>query len=343
MSVTRRDFLKASSAIAAALGFGVFRSRNAHGIPGGQSVIWLQAQACTGCSVSLLNSVSLMTVDDLLLRTIDVKYHPNLMAAAGDRAIGAANDARRAGGYVLVVEGAIPVAAGGMCCTLWPGMTALEGVRTFAASAALVVAVGTCASFGGVSAGKPNPTKAVPVARVLKKMPIVNIPGCPAHPDWVVGTIAYVLRHRKAPPLDGLNRPTEFYGPMMHDLCPYLGDFNKYFRRRLGHAKGRSCFACHSGRDDDVKGPDHLSDGGCLYAFGCKGLVTHCDCPNRRWNAGAGGVAGVNWCVGAHAPCIGCTEPGFPDAMSPFYAASGKGAGGRGDDDGHDDDRDDDD
>jgi len=301
--------------------------------------VWLQAQACTGCSVSLLNSVSLMTVDDLLLRTLDVKYHPNLMAAAGAKAITAANDARSKGGYVLVVEGAIPTTAGGICCTLWPGMTAVKGVQQFAANAALVIAVGTCASFGGVSAGKPNPTKAVSVARVLKKMPVINIPGCPAHPDWVVGTIAHVLKYRAVPPLDALNRPTEFYGRRMHDLCPHLAAFNRDFQRRLGHAGSKSCFSCHSVRDGEVKGPDRLSDGGCLYAFGCKGLTTSCDCPNRQWNAGAAGSTGVNWCVGAHAPCIGCTEPGFPDRMSPFYTPSGPGVDDD-DDDGHD--RDDD-
>ena len=336
MSLTRRDFLKASSAVAAAIGTGALRAPEAHAVVGGTPVVWLQAQACTGCSVSLLNSISIMGADQLLTATLDVKYHPNLMAAAGDAASGAANAARSKGGYVLVVEGAIPTAAKGLCCTVWAGTTAQKAVQDFAQNALLCVAVGTCSSFGGMSAGKPNPTKAVPLGRILRGRPVVNLPGCPAHPDWVVGTIAYVLKYGKAPALDTFGRPTMFYGTRMHDLCPHLASFNSLFTKRLGHAKGKGCFSCHSANDDDVKGPDVLTDGGCLYAFGCKGLVTKCDCPTRKWNASAQGGVGVNWCVGAKSPCIGCTEPGFPDVMSPFNTLSGP----RGDDDGSEHDGD---
>ncbi len=340
MGLTRRDFIKASSAVAAAIGTGALRSPDAQAVVGGTPVVWLQAQACTGCSVSLLNSISIMPVDQLLTATLDVKYHPNVMAAAGDPASGAAKAARSKGGYVLVVEGAIPTAANGLCCTVWTSTTALKAVQDFAANALVCVAVGTCSSFGGMSAGKPNPTKAMSLSRVLGGRPVINLPGCPAHPDWVVGSIAYILKYGKAPALDTFGRPTLFYGARMHDQCPHLASFNSLFARRLSHTGGRSCFTCHSANDHEIPGPHALSDGGCLYAFGCKGLVTKCDCPTRKWNASAQGGVGVNWCVGAKSPCIGCTEPGFPDVMSPFNTLSGPGVD---DDEGEEGDEGDDD
>src|SRR5512133_2694014 len=128
MQITRRDMLKASAAIVTARGL------LAHGAQGLQQaaaatakppVIWLQGQGCNGDSVSLLNSIYYMTVDELLLNTIDLKFHPTVMAAAGDLAVSAATAAQGAGGYVLVVEGAIPTASSGKFCTIWPGMTML--------------------------------------------------------------------------------------------------------------------------------------------------------------------------------------------------------------------------
>jgi hydrogenase small subunit len=192
-----------------------------------------------------------------------------------------------------------------------------------------------------VAAGKPNPTKARSLQTILGGRPVINVPGCPVHPDWLVGTIAYILKNLKAPPLDRFSRPTQYFGATVHDLCPYLSEFNSRFGRRLGHADGKTCFTCHSANDREVGGAHALTDGGCLYSLGCKGRVTSCDCSVRRWNAGAKNGVGINWCVEANSPCIGCTEPGFPDVMSPFYTLSGPGVDddeGEGDDDEHDDD-----
>ena len=160
MSASRREFLKASTALAAAFGLrAVGEAAAAEETP---SVIWLQAQGCTGCSISLLNSLTCGTAEDLLRETMHLQFHPTLMAAAGPNAVAAALAARRTGGYVLVVEGAIPTAAGGDYCYLWPGTTAWDGVRDFAARAKHVVAVGTCAAYGGIAASEPphgiNPT-----------------------------------------------------------------------------------------------------------------------------------------------------------------------------------------
>ncbi|UCH36451.1 MAG: hydrogenase small subunit [Armatimonadota bacterium] len=298
MNISRRDFLKGSAAAAAALGIGplLFNGKQALAAEDGARVVWLQAQGCTGCSVSLLNSIYYTTIDDLLLNTLDLEYHPTVMAAAGEAAVSAAEAAYAQGGYVLVVEGAIPTAVGGEYCYLWPGMTALKGVRRFSENALVTIAVGTCASYGGMAGGSPNPTRAQGVADVVGHRPVINIPGCPAHPDWVVGTIAYILTHGAIPRLDNLRRPTDYFQHTVHSQCP---NRQKFFDRNL--------FA------------STLSEEGCLSRLGCKGRWAVSDCPFRRWNSGGAGETGVNWCVGARSPCQGCTEPEFPDGMSPFF------------------------
>lgn len=296
-NLTRRQFLKASSAVAAALGLkvsGVLDAEDAQALEssaGGVPVVWLQAQACTGCSVSLLNSIRLMTIDSLLVNTLDVDFHSNLMAASGHLAVAAAEQAYRKGGYVLVVEGAIPAADNGAYCHLWNGLSALEGVQRYASRAAFILGVGTCACYGGLAAGAPNPTGARGLDASYNGKQVIKIPGCPIHPDWVVGTIAYLLTYGTAPSLDSYGRPMEYFSRNLHDRCPL---------KDTGEAKS-------------------LSQQGCLKELGCKGPRTKCDCHGRKWNGAALNADGVNWCCAAGAPCFGCTEPTFPDGMSPFY------------------------
>jgi len=298
MNVTRRDFLKASAAIAGALAIkssGLMQLQKTMAAGGGKPpVIWLQGQGCTGCSVSLLNSTYYMTIDELLIDTLDLKFHPTVMAAAGELAVGAAEAARNAGGYVLVIEGAIPSGEEGDYCHIWPGMTMLDALGSFAPGAIAILAVGTCACYGGMSAGSPNPTGAMGVDAALGRSgtSVINIPGCPAHPDWIVGTVAALLAE-ETPELDSEGRPKEFFGNYVHKMCPNRG---------LGGGQAKV-----------------LSDAGCLSGLGCRGQQTHADCPLRKWNAAGPGEQGVNWCVGARNPCQGCTEPDFPDGMSPFY------------------------
>ncbi len=309
MNITRRDFLKASAAITGALALkssGLLELQKAMAdeanVP---PVIWLQGQGCTGCSVSLLNSIEYMTVDDLLLYTLDLKFHPTVMAAAGDMASEEAELARDAGGYVLVIEGAIPAGEQGEYCELWPGMTMLNALESFAPGAIAVLAVGTCASYGGMSAGGPNPTDAMGVNDALdylgKEATVINIPGCPSHPDWIIGTVAKLLAVLAGtgdmPELDGYGRPIEFFGEYIHENCPNKG---------IGY-KAKV-----------------LSEEGCLAGLGCKGQQTHGDCPIRKWNSGGQGEEGVNWCIGARNPCQGCTDPDFPDKMGAFYNLRGE-------------------
>ena len=287
---TRRDFLTASSAIAAALGLRAVGADPISTDDGGPAVIWLQAQGCTGCSISLLNSLTCGTAEDLLRETMHLEFHPTLMAAAGPNAVAAAMARRGTGGYVLVVEGAIPTGAGGDYCYLWPGTTAWAAVRDFAARAKCVVAVGTCAAYGGIAASVPphgvNPTGAKSVSAVVHETLIVNIPGCPPHPDWIVGTIASLLSGSVLA-RDARGRPRKYFSTTICERCP-----------------------CDDGH----------AEHGCLEDRGCKGAVTHGNCPIKKWNNAQPDRPGANWCVGARSPCHGCTQPNFPDGMLPFHA-----------------------
>ena len=303
MRISRREFLKAAAAMAAtgrmtpAALAGLGDILRGEGAP---PVIWLQGSGCDGCAVSFLNSVHYMTVDDLLVNTIDLEFQNNLMAAAGDLAVSAAQAAGAEPGYVLVVEGAIPTGAEGRYCRLWPGMTMYDGLISFSANASYIVALGSCACYGGVTAGTPNPTEAKGVGEILgTDSRLVNVPGCPAHPDWFVGTIAYLLTNGHTPPLDEHRRPLQFFGKRIHDNC---------FKRR--EYCGEGVFAAQ------------LGDIGCMEFLGCKGKKTYSDCYIRKWNSSGPGQYGVNWCIGARSPCLGCVNPTYPDEMSPFYVYS---------------------
>lgn len=300
MNLTRRDFLRATAAIAAAPGLKATSAATLPKVLAGEAnvpVVWLQGLGCNGDSVSLLNTVYYMTADELLLNTIDLEYHPTVMAAAGDLAVSAAEDALPTSGYVLVVEGAIPTGAAREYCMIWEGMCMEDAVVAFAAGAGYILAVGTCAAYGGVSAGAPNPAICKGVAGVLGPLgKIVNIPGCPAHPDWIVGTIAYILANNAVPPLDADRRPTQYFGKRIHDWC---------------HERRKYCNTNYKATQ--------LSQAGCLVNLGCRGESTYADCYMRKFNSDQPGRFGGNWCIGARSPCQGCVQPNYPDGMSPFF------------------------
>jgi len=333
--MSRREFLELAVGLSAASFVDLSLVKKVIAGHGDPSAIWLQGQSCSGCSVSLLNSVNLITVDDLLLNTISLEYHSTLIAAAGDLALpdvisssassgefsaldsqGLQTDDRSESdpdasdnvssvgfaelaeqGYVLIVEGAIPLGADGRFCEVGAENTMIQAFDKLSDKATNIIAIGTCAAYGGIPGAMPNPTNALGVrdalAHVGRTRPLVNIPGCPAHPDWFVGTLSYILANGATPELDADLRPIAYFGTSIHDACPFRG-------RKAPVA-------------------ENLGQEGCTERLGCNGKQTFADCPNRMWNSGGAGQSGVNWCIGARNPCQGCTESGFPDAMTPFY------------------------
>lgn len=298
--LSRRDFLKLCAGSAAAVSLSqALLPELARAVPaaGNPPVLWIQGASCTGCSISLLNSVH-PGILEILTEVISLKFHPNISAAAGDLAMKVIEETEAAGNYYLVVEGAVPTKDGGFYCTSGEKngkpVTFLEKVTELGKNAAAVLAVGTCAAFGGIPAADPNPTGCRGVREVLNEAgigtPVINISGCPPHPDWIVGSLAHVLLFKEIPELDQFGRPKVFYGKLVHDNCPR----RQYF--------------------DNSRFAKNFSEPGCLLEIGCKGPQAHCDSFDRLWNGG------VNWCIKAGAPCIACTEKGFPDDATPFYA-----------------------
>jgi hydrogenase small subunit len=283
MEITRRDFLKYSAGAAVMLGLTSLQLSQVEKVFAGSSnapVIWLSGSACTGCSVSLMNAVN-PTIDSVLINTINLKYHPNIMAAAGDMAVAEARSTAQAGGFVLIVEGAIPTGSAGKYCYVWEEngkpVTMAEAVTSLAAKAKYLVAVGTCASFGGIPA--VNATTGSKGLGAFLGRSVINLPGCPAHPDWIIGSLVKVLSGAM-PALDLNNRPLDFYTKQsMHDRCP----------RREGEEANR-----------------FGQDGRCLQELGCQGKKAHADCDRRLWNNKQ------NYCIGVNGLCTACTEPSFP-------------------------------
>jgi len=264
-------------------------------------LVWLQAGGCSGCTVSLANSAfpSLRNVllDHLVPGThISLLYHATLMAGQGSGALEVL-EKTPAGGFVLALEGAIP--QNERFCTVGEGeageVTALSKYIELAARASAVLAVGTCSSFGGIPAGAPNPGRFLPASEVNERhgieTPLINIPGCPPHPDWVITTIGELLLAGDpcGVPVDELRRPLSIYRQLVHENCPRRAYF------------------------DENKFAEKPGDPECLHELGCKGPITHADCPLRLWNNGR------NWCVGAGAPCSGCTQPEYIDQVTPLY------------------------
>jgi hydrogenase small subunit len=314
MELSRRDFLKLAGAIGAGAVIGAYKLEIAEAleraISGDVKLVWLQGQGCTADSISLLQGVHPDLVDAVTKLRVSVAFHPNLMAAAGDEATAALETAPD----VLVVEGAIPE-------DLHSGFAEVGGIpfRTLVERLAketkiAVVAAGNCASFGGFPASRnikklygltPSPTNASGLQFKYKEkggilganfkskagLPVINIPGCPTHPDWLLLTLASAI-HGVIPELDQWQRPLPFFQPLVHDQCALRGFFDK------------GIFS------------DYLSDKpeeGCLYKLGCRGPYTYCDDSIRKWNNK------TNVCRNAGAPCIGCMEPDFWDEFSPFY------------------------
>lgn len=193
-----------------------------------------------------------------------------------------------------MVEGAIPTAENGIYGTI-AGRTMLDICTEVLPKAKAVVAYGTCACFGGIPAAAPNPTgaKGVNACFADKGIKAINIAGCPPNPLNIVGHAC-----------SGSHRPehrTRSERTAEHVL------------RHVGSRSVRTSPHFEAGEFAPSFDSEEARNGWCLYELGCKGPLTFNNCPKARFNNGA------NWPVGAGHPCIGCSEDGFWDTMTPFY------------------------
>jgi hydrogenase small subunit len=288
--VSRRGFLKFCSATASLMALppsAVSQVAEALATARRPSVIWMSFQECTGCTESLTRSHA-PTVESLIFDAISLDYHHTLQAAAGHAAEAAREAAmeENKGEYILVVDGSIPNGNNGYSTIA--GISNHDMLIEAAENCFAIVAVGTCAAFGGLPNANPNPTGAVSVSEIIKDKPIINVSGCPPIPVVITGVLAHFLTFGTIPELDALGRPLAFFGQNIHDRC----------YRRPFYERGQ--FA-------ETFDDEGARKGWCLYKLGCKGPTTYNACATLKWNQG------TSFPIQSGHGCIGCSEPRFWD------------------------------
>ncbi len=294
--IPRRDFLKFCALTAIAMGLG----------PGGDEavakaletkprlpVLWLHGLECTCCSESFIRAAHPLA-KDIVLSMISLDYDDTLMAAAGHQAEAILDEivTNYKGNYILAVEGNAPLADDGMACIVG-GRPFADQMIEVARHAKAVIGWGTCAAFGCVQAAKPNPTKATPISKLIRDVPVVNVPGCPPIADVMAGVLTYIITFDRLPDLDRQLRPKMFYGQRVHDKCYRRAHFD-------------------AGQFVESWDDDGARLGWCLYKLGCRGPTTYNACTTIGWNDG------VSSPIRSGHGCIGCSEDGFWD-RGPFY------------------------
>lgn len=286
--LSRREFAKFCAGVAATMGLSqtaAVQMAAAAETKLRPPVIWLHGQECTGCTESILRAEH-PTLEALILDLISLEYHETLCVGAGHQAEAHKNAMmqQHRGKYILITEGGTPTKDNGIYCKIG-GKTHVQLVREAAAGAAAIIAIGSCASWGGIQSADPNPTGAQATQDIVPDKLVINIPGCPPSPYNFLSTVLHLLTFGKPPELDEKHRPKFAYGRLIHENC----------ERRPHFDAGR--FALEFG---DL---GHRQ-GWCLYKIGCKGPETNANCPS----IGFGDVGFGSWPVGTGHPCFGCTE-----------------------------------
>ena len=285
---------------------------------------WFAGLSCDGCSVAVTGATQ-PSVESLMLGSHPgiprvVLHHTVLNMESGPQYLKSAEQAVAGeldAPYVVILEGSIADetiahAAGGYWSAVgeepWGpdgelrAVSSTEWVARLAENAAAMIAIGTCATWGGVPAAEGNLTGAMSLMDFLGKdyrsvlgVPVVNVPGCPPVGDNFTETVAAVLYFLQGfgplPEFDDLGRPAWLFGETVHRRCV----------RGAYYEEGT--FAKEFG------------DPECLVEVGCWGPVVNCNITSR------GAIKGIGGCMNAGGACIGCTMPGFPDKFTPFYSA----------------------
>ncbi len=254
-------------------------------------IIWLELSDCSGNSEAFIKS-SNPSIEELIFEYISLDYHELLMSASADDSESVLEDIinNQKGEYILIVEGAVPMAMGGNYLRI-NGESGIDLLQKCAKDASLVLAVGSCAFDGGIVAAKPNPTGAVGVSEALNRKDVINLPGCPTNPANIVGTLLSYMMFEELPKLDKFNRPLWAYEGRVHDNC-----------ERRGHYE--------LGEFVQEWGDEGAKKGYCLFEMGCKGPYANVNCPTMKFNNS------TSWPVQAGHGCMACTELGFVDKFA---------------------------
>ena len=277
-------------------------------VPRQRNLLWLQSGGCGGCSLSLLGAESPDLLTMLQAASIHLLSHPSLSEAGGTglhqllQAI-IDGDMRL---DLLCLEGAViqgPDGSGLFHRMAGSERPMRDWIRELAQRAEHVIAVGSCAAYGGMTSGGGNPSEACGLQydgnkigglltqdfRGRSGLPVINIAGCPVHPNWVLETLLQIAEEElTANELDDLNRPRSYADHLVHHGCPR----NEFYEYKASAEKP--------------------SDLGCLMEnMGCLGTQAHADCNTRLWN-------GEGSCLRGGYACINCTSPGFEEPGHSF-------------------------
>jgi uptake hydrogenase small subunit len=275
---------------------------------GRQSLVWLQSGGCGGCTMSLLCAESPSMFESFDTFGIEVVWHPALSRETGAESLQILRDIAegRRELDILCVEGSVirgPNGTGAFHRLAGTEDAMLDWILTLAQKARHVVAVGSCAAFGGITAAGDNIVEAcglqyegVQKGGALGRdflgkagLPVVNVAGCPTHPNWVSETLALLaMGALDVPDLDAFGRPRFYADKLVHHGCSR----NEYYEYKASAEK--------------------LSDLGCMMEhLGCIGTQAHADCNTRAWN-------GTGSCTSGGYSCINCTAPEFEDPGHAF-------------------------
>lgn len=307
-TLTRRNFGKLLSTLGASSLLMRYKSDVVDALEGaaenGVKLVWIQGLGDSACTVALLQAADPDIYDAVEELMVDVAFNPTLTPEFGADAVAILEDTDP---DVLVLEGSIPTGDMEKACTVGERdgepVTFTQWVRELSArTSTAIVGFGTCSSFGGIPAGADftgsSPTNAVGLHQFFQDnpepdAPVINIPGCPGHPDWLLAVLAGQLLGADIE-LDGMGRPRAYFSQLVHENCSRRGAYDE-------------------GRFAESFAEADFSENTCLYKLGCRGPDTFAACSETLWNGG------TSVCMDAGAPCIGCMHPGFPDAVSPFY------------------------
>ncbi|MBL6933579.1 MAG: HupU protein [Rhodospirillales bacterium] len=274
-----------------------------------KNMLWLQSGGCGGCTLSLIGAEGPDFSSSLESSGIDILLHPTLSEESGSEVI-AKLKALMDGEFaldILCLEGAVMAGPNGTgrfhMMTGFDDAPMMQIIAELATLSDYVVAVGSCAAYGGVTAGGLNVTEAQGLAfdadmpggllgadfTSKNGLPVINISGCPIHPDWVLETLYQIAADEMTTDdLDQFNRPKALSNKLVHHGCS-RNEFYEY--KASGEQLG------------------HL---GCMMEhLGCKGTQASGDCNTRPWN-------GAGSCISGGYPCIACTEPGFEEPGHTF-------------------------
>jgi hydrogenase small subunit len=264
------------------------------------NVLWLQGGACSGNTMSFLNAQEPTVVELVTDFGINIVWHPSMGLEIGEQVTHILNDciSGKIPIDIFVFEGTVIQGPKGMgTMNYFCERPMKDWVQELSAVAQYIVAIGDCATWGGIPAVPPNPTDSTGLQFHKKDkggylgsgfvskggMPVINIPGCPAHPDWITQILVAISTGRiKDVLIDSYHRPTTFFTDFVQTGCTNARAFSEQVKGGFGKR------------------------GGCLfYEVGCRGAMTHASCNRILWNRQSSKTR-------ANHPCLGCTEPGFP-------------------------------